>query len=141
MVFALSDLMNYSGMIVTLGTALATTGILFAFLSPIIGWAGVFITGTDAGANALFGQLQATAAHQIGASPVLFGAANTTGGVMGKMISPQNLAVGAAAINMVGKEGDILRHVIKWSLAYLLVACIVVYLQSTPVLGWMVVPY
>jgi lactate permease len=141
MVFALSYLMNYSGMIVTLGTALATTGVLFAFLSPIIGWSGVFITGTDAGANALFGQLQATAAHQIGASPVLFGAANTTGGVMGKMISPQNLAVGAAAINMVGKEGDILRHVIKWSLAYLLVACILVYLQSTPVLGWMVVPY
>lgn len=139
MVFSLSYLMNYSGMIVTLGTALATTGVFFAFISPIIGWAGVFITGTDAGANAMFGQLQATAAQQIGASPVLFGAANTTGGVMGKMISPQNLAVGAAAINMVGKEGDILRQVIKWSLLYLLLTCILVFLQSTPVLGWMVV--
>lgn len=140
-VFALSYLMNYSGMIVTLGTALAATGAAFAFLAPIVGWAGVFITGTDAGANAMFGQLQATAAHQIGTSPVLLGASNTTGGVMGKMISPQNLAVGSAAINMVGKEGQILRHVIGWSLGFLLLTCVLVYLQSTPVLGWMVVPH
>lgn len=140
-VFALSYLMNYSGMIVTLGTALATTGALFAFLSPIVGWSGVFITGTDAGANALFGQLQATAAQHIGVSPVLLGAANTTGGVMGKMISPQNLAVGAAAIAMVGKEGEILRKVIGWSLLFLLLTCVLVFLQSTPVLGWMVVAH
>lgn len=138
-VFALSYLMNYSGMIVTMGVALATTGAAFAFLSPIVGWVGVFITGTDAGANAMFGQLQATAAQQLGASPVLFGAANTTGGVMGKMISPQNLAVGAAAINMVGSEGDILRKVIGWSALFLLLTCLLVFLQSTPVLGWMVV--
>lgn len=138
-VFALSYLMNYSGMIVTMGVALATTGAAFAFLSPIVGWVGVFITGTDAGANAMFGQLQATAAQQIGASPVLFGAANTTGGVMGKMISPQNLAVGAAAINMVGSEGDILRKVIGWSMLFLALTCILVFLQSTPVLAWMVV--
>ncbi|WGW11339.1 L-lactate permease [Saxibacter everestensis] len=140
-VFALSYLMNYSGMIVTLGTSLAQTGPFFAFLAPIVGWAGVFITGTDAGANAMFGQLQATAAEQIGTSPVLLGAANTTGGVMGKMISPQNLAVGAAAINMVGKEGEILRHTIKWSLLFLLLTCVLVYLQSTPILGWMVVAH
>ncbi|MEB8340768.1 L-lactate permease [Streptomyces endophyticus] len=138
-VFALSFLMNYSGMIVTLGTALAATGGLFAFLAPVVGWFGVFVTGTDAGANAMFGQLQATAAAQIDTSPILLGAANTAGGVMGKMISPQNLAVGAAAIGMVGKEGEILRRVIGWSLGFLLLTCVLVYLQSTPVLGWMVV--
>ncbi|HZE30310.1 MAG TPA: L-lactate permease, partial [Actinoallomurus sp.] len=95
-VFALSYVMNLSGQISSLGVWLAKAGAFFAFLSPVVGWFGVTITGTDAGSNALFGNLQVTAAHQLNVSPTLFGAANTSGGVMAKMISPQNLAVGTA---------------------------------------------
>jgi lactate permease len=138
-VFALSYVMNLSGQIGTLGHALAGTGALFAFLSPVVGWFGVTITGTDAGSNALFGGLQTAAAGQLHASPVLFGAANTSGGVMAKMISPQNLAVGTAAVGVVGTEGTLFRRVFGWSAALLLLMCVLVYLQSTPVLGWMVV--
>lgn len=90
------------------------------------------------GANTLFGGLQSTAAQQLGASPILFGAANSSGGVMAKMISPQNLAVGTAAVGLVGKEGELFRRVFGWRLLLLLVMCVLVYLQSTPVLGWMV---
>ncbi|MBP2475236.1 lactate permease [Crossiella equi] len=137
-VFALSYVMNLSGQIITLGVWLAGTGAFFAFLSPIVGWFGVTITGTDAGANALFGGLQTTAAQQVGASPILFGASNSSGGVMAKMISPQNLAIGTAAVGLVGKEGDLFRRVFGWSLVLLLAMCVISYLQSTPVLGWMV---
>jgi lactate permease len=138
MVFALSYVMNLSGMISSLGLWLAGAGALFAFLAPIVGWFGVAVTGTDAGSNALFGKLQITAAAQIKASPVLLGAANSSGGVMAKMISPQNLAIGTAAIGAVGQEGVLFRKVFGWSIALLLVLCVIVYLQSTPVLGWMV---
>jgi lactate permease len=138
-VFALSYVMNLSGQIGTLGHWLAEAGAFFAFLSPLVGWFGVAITGTDAGSNALFGGLQTTAAGQLHASPVLFGAANTAGGVMAKMISPQNLAVGTAAVGVVGAEGTLFRRVFGWSVALLLLMCVLVYLQSTPVLGWMVV--
>lgn len=137
-VFALSYVMNFSGQITTLGTWLADTGPFFAFLSPIVGWFGVAITGTDAGANALFGKLQTTAAERIGADPVLLGAANSSGGVMAKMISPQNLAVGTAAVGLVGQEGVLFRRIFGWSLLLLLAVCLLVFLQSTPVLGWMV---
>ncbi|MCO1578945.1 L-lactate permease [Crossiella sp. SN42] len=137
-VFALSYVMNLSGQIITLGVWLAGAGAFFAFLSPIVGWFGVTITGTDAGANALFGGLQTTAAQQVGASPILFGASNSSGGVMAKMISPQNLAIGTAAVGLVGKEGDLFRRVFGWSLSLLLAMCVLSYLQSTPVLGWMV---
>ncbi len=109
-----------------------------AFLSPVVGWFGVAITGTDAGSNALFGGLQVTAAQQLGASPFLVGASNSSGGVMAKMISPQNLAIGTAAAGLVGREGDLFRKVFGWSLLLLLVMCVLAYLQSTPVLGWMV---
>lgn len=138
-VFALSYVMNLSGQITTLGIWLAQTGAFFAFLSPVVGWFGVAVTGTDAGSNALFGGLQLTAAHQLGASPILFGAANTTGGVLAKMISPQNLAIGTAAVGAVGAEGTLFRKVFGWSLAMLTLLCLLVYLQSTAVLGWMVV--
>ncbi|MBA8823755.1 lactate permease [Saccharopolyspora lacisalsi] len=137
-VFALSYVMNLSGQISTLGAWLATTGSFFAFLSPIVGWFGVTITGTDAGANALFGKLQTTTATQIGADPVLLGAANSSGGVMAKMISPQNLAVGTAAVGLVGQEGVLFRRIFGWSLLLLLAVCVLVFLQSTPALGWMV---
>ncbi|MBT0770004.1 L-lactate permease [Kineosporia sp. J2-2] len=138
-VFALSYVMNLSGQISTLGVWLAGAGGFFAFLSPIVGWFGVTITGTDAGSNALFGGLQAEVAQQLGAHPVLFGAANTSGGVMAKMISPQSLAVGTAAVGLVGAEGTLFRRVFGWSVLLLLLLCGIVYLQSTPVLDWMVV--
>jgi lactate permease len=138
-VFALSYVMNLSGQITTLGIWLAQTGSLFAFLAPVVGWFGVAVTGTDAGSNALFGGLQLTAAHQLHASPILFGAANTTGGVLAKMISPQNLAIGTAAVGLVGAEGTLFRRVFGWSVVLLVLLCVIVYLQSTAVLGWMVV--
>ncbi|PRY46228.1 L-lactate permease [Umezawaea tangerina] len=137
-VFALSYVMNLSGQITTLGVWLAGTGAFFAFLSPVVGWFGVTITGTDAGSNALFGTLQTTAAQQLDASPFLFGASNSSGGVMAKMISPQNLAIGTAAAGLVGKEGDLFRKVFGWSVLLLLLICVLAYLQSTPILGWMV---
>jgi lactate permease len=138
-VFALSYVMNLSGQISTLGVWLAEAGSFFAFLSPVVGWFGVTITGTDAGSNALFGNLQVTAAHQLNVAPTLFGAANTSGGVMAKMISPQNLAVGTAAVGIVGAEGTLFRRVFGWSVLLLLLMCLLVWLQSTPVLNWMVV--
>jgi lactate permease len=117
---------NLSGQISTLGVWLAKAGGFFAFLSPVVGWFGVTITGTDAGSNALFGNLQVTAAHQLNVSPALFGAANTSGGVMAKMISPQNLAVGTAAVGIVGAEGTLFRRVFGWSALLLLLMCLLV---------------
>ncbi|GHE46988.1 L-lactate permease [Streptosporangium violaceochromogenes] len=138
-VLALAWVMNLSGQTATLGTALARTGALFALLSPIIGWVGVAVTGSDTSANSLFGVLQVTAAHETGLSPVLLAAANSTGGVLGKMISPQNLAVAAAAIGMAGGESAVFRRVIGWSLGLTALFALFVYLQSTPVLSWMTV--
>ena len=106
---------------------------------PVLGWLGVAVTGSDTSSNSLFGALQVTAAAQAHLSPTLLAAANSSGGVLGKMISPQNLAIGAAAVGMAGKEGDLFRRVIGWSLLSLLIMCVIVYLQSTPVLSWMVV--
>ena len=97
------------------------------------------MTGSDTSANSLFGLLQTTAATKTGISPYLLAAANTSGGVLGKMISPQNLAIAAAVVGIEGKESALFRKVIWWSLGLLLGMCVLVYLQSTPVLGWMVV--
>lgn len=138
-VLALAYVMNLSGQTITLGTWMAGAGAAFAFLSPILGWLGVAVTGSDTSSNALFGLLQVEAARQTGISPELLAASNSSGGVMGKMISPQNLAIGAAAVGMAGKEGEIFRKVIGWSVALLLLVCVLAYLQSTDVLGWMVV--
>ena len=104
-----------------------------------VGWIGVAVTGSDTSANSLFGLLQTTAATETGISPYLLAAANTSGGVLGKMISPQNLAIAAAVVGIEGKESALFRKVIWWSLGLLLGMCVLVYLQSTPVLGWMVV--
>ncbi|WP_030902256.1 L-lactate permease [Streptomyces sp. NRRL F-5126] len=139
LVLGLGFIMNESGQTTTLGVWVAGAGGLFAFLSPILGWFGVAVTGSDTSSNSLFGALQITAAHQAGLSPTLMAAANSSGGVLGKMISPQNLAIAASAVGMQGKEGIIFRRVIGWSLVFLLFMCVLVYLQSTPVLGWMVV--
>ena len=136
-VLALAFVMNLSGQTQSLGFALASAGGLFALLSPLIGWIGVAITGSDTSSNSLFGLLQATAAGHAGLSPILMAATNSSAGVLGKMLSPQNLAVAAAAVGMVGKEGDIFRRLIWWSLGMLAVFTVLVYLQST-VLSWMV---
>ena len=138
-VLALAYVMNQSGQTVTLGLWAAGAGGAFAFLSALIGWLGVAVTGSDTSSNALFGALQVTAAEDAGISSTLLAAANSSGGVLGKMISPQNLAIGAAAVGMAGKEGDLFRKVLGWSLVLVLLMCVLVYLQSTAVLDWMVV--
>ena len=138
-VLALAYVMNQSGQTITLGLWAAGAGSFFAFLSPLIGWLGVAVTGSDTSSNALFGALQVTAAKDAGIDPTLLAAGNSSGGVLGKMISPQNLAIGAAAVGMAGQEGDLFRKVLKWSLLLILVMCVLVYLQSTAVLDWMVV--
>jgi lactate permease len=138
-VLGLAYVMNQSGQTITLGLWAAGAGAFFAFLSPLIGWLGVAVTGSDTSSNALFGALQVTAAHDAGISPTLLAAANSSGGVLGKMISPQNLAIGAAAVGMAGQEGDLFRKVVGWSIVLMLVMCAIVYLQSTAVLDWMVV--
>jgi lactate permease len=137
-VLALAYVMNQSGQTVSLGAWLAGTGSAFAILSPILGWIGVAVTGSDTSANALFGALQVTTATEAGLDPVLLAAANTSGGVLGKMVSPQNLAIAAAAVGMAGQEGDIFRKVIGWSLGLLVFMCALVALQSTGVLSWMI---
>ena len=137
-VLALAYVLNQSGMTTHLGRVLAETGAFFAFLSPILGWIGVAVTGSDTSANALFGALQVQTAVGAGLDPVLLAAANSSGGVMGKMVSPQNLAIAAAAVGMAGREGDLFRKVFGWSILLLLAMCLLVVLQSTPVLGWMV---
>lgn len=136
-VLGLAYVMNLSGQTITVGTWLAGTGAFFAFLSPILGWIGTAVTGSDTSANALFAKLQQTAGMNAGIDPTLLVAANTSGGVVGKLISPQNLAIAATAVKMEGQESVILKKVAGWSVGMLLVLCVLVYLQSTPVLSWM----
>jgi lactate permease len=137
-VLALAYVMNLSGQTITLGQWAAGAGGFFAFLSSILGWLGVAVSGSDTSSNSLFGLLQVTAAHQTGLSPTLMAAANSSGGVLGKMISPQNLAIGASAVGMAGQEGDLFRKVLGWSLLFLLVMCVLVFLQSTVLSGMVI---
>jgi lactate permease len=137
-VLALSFVMNLSGQTTSLGLALASAGGFFAVLSPVIGWIGVALTGSDTSSNSLFGQLQVAAAEQTGLAPVLMAAANSSAGVMGKMLSLQNLAVASAAVGLEGAESTLFRKLLGWSLALLAIMILLVLLQSTPVLGWMV---
>lgn len=136
-VLALAYVMNLSGQTITIGTWIAGTGAAFAFLSPILGWLGTAVTGSDTSANALFATLQQTAAEKAGLDPALLVAANTSGGVVGKMISPQNLTIAATAVGLLGQESAIFRKVIWWSLGMLAGLCLLVGLQST-VLSWMI---
>jgi lactate permease len=138
-VLALAYVMNLSGQTITLGTWIAGAGGLLGFLSGIIGWLGVAVTGSDTSSNSLFGTLQVAAAQKAGYSPTLLAAANSSGGVLGKMISPQNLAIGAAAVGMGGQEGVLFRKVVGWSVLLILIMCVIIYLQSTGILDWMVV--
>ncbi|MEV4597897.1 L-lactate permease [Amycolatopsis sp. NPDC049253] len=137
-VLALAYVMNMSGQTATLGLFLAGAGGLFALLSPLLGWFGTAVTGSDTSSNSLFGALQVAAAHGAQLQPVLMAAANSSGGVLGKMISPQNLAIGAGAVGLAGKEGLLFRRVLAASAVFVPLMCVLVYLQSTPVLSWMV---
>jgi lactate permease len=136
-VLALAYVMNLSGQAGTIGHFVAAAGAGLAFLSPVLGWFGVAVSGSDTSANALFGALQVTAARESGLSPELLAAANSSGGVLGKMISPQNLTIACAAVGLAGREGDLLRKVLPWSVGLLLVMCLIVVGQSSPVLSWM----
>ncbi len=129
-VLALAYVMNLSGQTITLGTWAAGAGGFFAFLSPLIGWFGTAVTGSDTSTNSLFGALQVAAAHKSGLSPTLLAGANSSGGVLAKMVSPQNLAIGAAAVGLAGREGDIFRQVIGWSILLVLLMAVLVLLQS-----------
>ena len=129
-VLAFAFVENFSGMSTTLAMLLAGTGAAFPFFSPFLGWLGVFLTGSDTSSNALFCSLQATTAHQIGVSSTLLVAANTTGGVAGKMISPQSIAVACAATGLIGKEADLFRFTVRQSLALATLAGLITLIQA-----------
>ena len=130
LVMSLANVMNYAGMISSIALAVAAAGAVFPLLSPIIGWIGVFVTGSVVNNNILFAGLQSTTAHQIGVNPTLLVAANTSGGVMAKIVSPQSIAIAAAAVNSAGQESKITSMSIKYSAGLLIVLCVWVYLLS-----------
>ena len=136
-ILSIATVMNYSGMTSSMALALAATGWLFPFFSAWLGMLGVFLTGSDTSSNTLFGPLQATTARVSGLDPVLMGATNSSAGVMGKMISPQNLSVGAAGVGAVGREGEIFSRVIMHSLILTALMGILAMLQQY-VVPWMI---
>ena len=139
-VLAFAYIVNDSGITITIAQALANTGFLFPFFAPLLGWLGVFITGSDTSANALFGKLQAVTASSIGVDPVVTVSANVSGGVVGKMISPQSIAVAAAAGNLVGKESELFRFTVKHSFILLFfISCLV--LAQAYVVSWIIPKY
>ncbi|EFB1500108.1 glycolate permease GlcA [Escherichia albertii] len=138
MVLAFAFVTNYSGMSTTLALVLAGTGTMFPFFSPFLGWLGVFLTGSDTSSNALFGSLQSTTAQQINVSDTLLVAANTSGGVTGKMISPQSIAVACAATGMVDRESELFRYTVKHSLIFASVIGIITLLQAYVFTGMLV---
>jgi L-lactate transport len=137
MVLAFAYIANYSGLSATLAMLLAATGLAFPFFAPFLGWIGVFLTGSDTSSNALFCNLQANTAHQIHVSSTLMVAANSTGGVTGKMISPQSIAVATGAVGLVGRESDLFRFTLKHSLMLAALVGVITMLQAY-VLKWMV---
>lgn len=136
LVLALAYVMNFSGQTLAIGSFVAGLGAAFAFFSPVLGWVGTAVTGSDTSANALFSNLQQTAASDAGLDPNLMVAANTTGGVVGKMISPQSLAIAATSVSMSGQESTIFKKVLPWSVGMLVILCCLIFLQSN-VLAWM----
>jgi L-lactate permease len=138
-ILSIATVMNYAGMTSSMALALAETGVLFPFFSAFIGMLGVFLTGSDTSSNTLFGPLQATTAKVSGLDPILMAATNSSGEVMGKMISPQNLSVGAAGVGAVGREGEIFRRVIGHSLLLTSLMGLLAMLQAY-VVPWMVPP-
>jgi lactate permease len=127
---ALGYTTRYGGLDATMGLAFASTGVLFPFFSPILGWLGVALTGSDTASNVLFGNLQQITAEQLGISPVLATASNSSGGVMGKMIDAQSIVVAGVATGQVGGEGEILRYVFFHSLALAALVGVLVYIQA-----------
>lgn len=139
-VLAFAYILNASGITITLAEILASTGVLFPFFAPVLGWLGVFITGSDTSANALFSKLQRETATAIGVDPVVTVAANVSGGVVGKMISPQSIAVAAAAGQLVGKESDLFRFTVKHSFIMLAFISLLVLAQAY-VIRWTIPAY
>ena len=137
LIVGLAYLMNYSGMAYTLGVGVASVGFIFPLVSAFLGWLAVFLSGSDTSGNALFGNLQVVAARQLHLSPVLMAASNASGGVMGKMISPQNISTGAATSELKGREGEVLARTFKHSVILTLVLGIIVMLQQY-VFPWMI---
>jgi len=129
-VLGFAYVVNDSGITLTMAEGLASTGVLFPFFAPVLGWLGVFITGSDTSANALFGKLQSATASSIGVDPVVTVSANVSGGVVGKMISPQSIAVAAAAGDLVGRESELFRFTVKHSFFMLLFICCIVLVQA-----------
>jgi lactate permease len=137
LIVGLAYLYNYSGMAYTLGAALAGLGKVFPLVSGTLGWVACFLSGSDTSANLLFGNLQVAAAHQIGVNPILLAATNSAGGVCGKMISPQNIAVGVTTVGLVGSEGDVVRHTFGHSVLFLLALSLICFAQAYW-LTWMI---
>lgn len=133
-------ILNDSGIIITIALVLANTGFLYPFFAPILGWLGVFVTGSDTSSNALFGKLQYATATSIGVDPLVTVAANSSGGVVGKMISPQSIAVGTAAVGLIGKEAELFRFTVKHSLIMLLLICLITLAQAY-YLKWLIPLY
>ena len=140
LILGFAFIFNFSGMVVTLGNAFAATGVFFPFFAPFLGWLGVFMTGSDTSSNAFFSKLHVVTAQQIGVDPVVLVAANSSGGVCGKMISPQSISVATSATNQVGKEGDIFRFTLKHSIILCAVVGIMVTLQAY-VIKWIIPVY
>lgn len=140
LILGFSFIFNFSGMVITLGKAFAATGVLFPFFAAFLGWLGVFMTGSDTSSNAFFSKLHVVTAQQIGVDPVVLVAANSSGGVCGKMISPQSIAVATSATGLVGKESDIFRFTLKHSLLMTTIIGIMVYLQAY-VITWIIPVY
>jgi lactate permease len=130
LVLVVANVANHSGGSTSIGTAISELGAIFPLLAPVIGWFGVFITGSVVNNNTLFAGLQTVTANGIGVDPTLLVAANTSGGAVGKLVSPQSIAIAAGAVGLTGREGEILRAVIGWSLAMLAVVCVWVMLLS-----------
>ena len=136
-IVGLAYLMNYSGLAYTLGKGVASTGGLFVLLSPFLGWIAVFLSGSDTSGNALFGNLQVVAAKQLGLDPTLFAATNSSGGVMGKMISPQNIATGVSVTDLKGQEGVVFARTFVHSVVLTLLLGVLVALQQF-VIPWII---
>jgi lactate permease len=130
LIIALAYLMNYSGLNYTLGLGVASVGLWFVLLSPFLGWIAVFLSGSDTSGNALFGNLQVVAAGQLNLDPVLFAATNSSGGVMGKMISPQNLTTGVSVTALRGQEGNVFRRTFPHSIILTVALGVLVAIQQ-----------
>ena len=137
LIIGLAYLMNYSGLAYTLGKGVASTGYLFVLLSPFLGWIAVMLSGSDTSGNALFGNLQVVAAKQLNLNPILFAAANSSGGVMGKMISPQNIATGVSVTNLRGQEGVVFARTFWHSIVLTVLLALLVAVQQF-VIPWVI---